>query len=79
LIAAVLEELYVEEGVTELLGDVAAIPVRRFPQVIALALALRHSWRKDDFAQMIARLDAFGRAAPRSIPNSSRMPSVKRA
>lgn len=43
LVTALIEELYVEDDVHALLGDPKDLPRRRYPQAIALALALRHS------------------------------------
>ena len=51
-----IEELYVEEEFRALLGDPEVLPRRRYPQAIALALALRHSWRPDDLACILGRL-----------------------
>ena len=45
---ALLEELYVDDSIADLLGEFSSIPARRYPQLIAVALALRHSWRPDD-------------------------------
>ena len=56
LVAVLVEELYVEDEFTALLGDPQVLPRRRYPQAIALALALRHSWRPDDLACILRRL-----------------------
>ena len=56
LVTALIEELYVEEEFNALLGDPEVLPLRRYPQAIALALALRHSWRPDDLACILRRL-----------------------
>jgi hypothetical protein len=57
LIEAVLEELYVDDYFEELLGR-APGNLRRgqYPQAIAVALILRHSWHPDDLACMLKRL-----------------------
>ena len=57
-----LDELYVEEPLHELLGSVRRLPVGHYPQAIALALALRHSWRRDDFCELVEQL-GIGRNA----------------
>jgi hypothetical protein len=57
LIQALLEELYVDDSIVDLLGDLRSIPVSRYPQLIAVALALRHSWRPDDFKQFTHRFE----------------------
>ena len=51
-----IEEFYVEDEFRALLGDPKVLPRRRYPQAIALALALRHSWRPDDLACILSRL-----------------------
>jgi hypothetical protein len=56
LVTALIEELYVEDEFRTLLGDPEVLPRRRYPQAIALALALRHSWRPDDLACILGRL-----------------------
>jgi len=55
-VAVLIEELYVEEEINALLGDPEVLPVRRYPQAIALALVLRHSWRPADLACILRRL-----------------------
>ncbi len=56
LVTVLIEELYVEDEFNALLGDPEVLPLRRYPQAIALALALRHSWRTDDLACILRRL-----------------------
>jgi len=52
-----LEELYVDDGLEGLLGKSPnELQVRRYPQAVAVALILRHSWRADDLACILARL-----------------------
>jgi hypothetical protein len=52
-----LEELYVGEGLEALLGKPAAeFGAREYPHAVAVALILRHSWRADDLACILARL-----------------------
>src|SRR5688572_3213556 len=48
LLALVLDELHVDKLFRELVGDPRHLPRRRYPQAIAVAIALRHSWRPDD-------------------------------
>jgi hypothetical protein len=51
------EELYVNDGLEELLGArVRGLQKRQYPQAIAMALILRHSWRADDLACILKRL-----------------------
>ncbi|MGE3845093.1 MAG: hypothetical protein AB7I50_26315 [Vicinamibacterales bacterium] len=56
LIDVLLEELYVGDEFTALVGDPKRLARRRYPQMIAFALALRHSWRPDDLACILRRL-----------------------
>jgi hypothetical protein len=52
-----LEELYADDGLEKLLGNSPSeLQVRQYPQAVALALVLRHSWRADDLACILARL-----------------------
>ena len=52
-----LEELYVDDGLEELLGkSPTELQVRQYPQAVAVALILRHSWRADDLACILERL-----------------------
>jgi hypothetical protein len=70
LLAVLIDELYVDEDFVALLGEPEMLPVRRYPQALAVALALRHSWRPDDFARLVKRLGVskslrHGAASPR--------------
>ena len=56
LVRAILDELYVEDEVVALLGLIDELPPRRYPQVLAVALAVRHSWRPDDLQDLAKRL-----------------------
>jgi hypothetical protein len=57
LMEVLLEELYVDDGLENLLGKSPnELQVRQYPQAVAVALILRHSWRADDLACILARL-----------------------
>jgi hypothetical protein len=58
LVKTVLEELYVDDQFEELLG-VAPGDLRpgQYPQAIAVALILRHSWHPNDLACVLKRLE----------------------
>ena len=63
-----LEELYVDDGLEELLGkSPSQLRVRQYPQAVAVALILRHSWRADDLACILARLGVTARIIPEEI------------
>ncbi len=52
-----VEELYVDDGIEELLGKAPGrLQVRQYPRAVAVALILRHSWRADDLACILERL-----------------------
>lgn len=57
LAALLFEELYVDDSLEELLcARVQELHKRQYPQAIAVALILRHSWRADDLACILERL-----------------------
>jgi hypothetical protein len=56
LLSLLLEELYVDDSIDEIIGNPLRAPTTRFPQVVAVAIALRHSWRPDDLANVSKRL-----------------------
>ena len=56
LVEAILEELYVDDHFEELLGAPGELRARQYPQAIAVALILRHSWHPDDLACILKRL-----------------------
>jgi len=68
LMEVLLEELYVDNGLDELLGKSSTeFRVRDYPQAVAVALILRHSWRADDLACILARLGVTaGRSSTKS-------------
>ena len=70
LLRVVLDELHVDGALTPLIGALQSLPSSRFPQAVALAIALRHSWRPDDFAGIAKRL---GLAAPRPTPREPQL------
>jgi hypothetical protein len=56
LLNLVLEELGVDDLFVELLGTARTIPRHRYAQAVAVAIALRHSWRLDNLASVSDRL-----------------------
>jgi hypothetical protein len=56
LFAVLLEELHVDDMLPALVGDLDRLTVAQYPQAIALTIAIRHSWREDDLAEVAARL-----------------------
>jgi hypothetical protein len=56
LLRALIEELYVDEEFAAMCGRPEKIRPDAYPQAIAVALALRHSWQRDDFTRLVKRL-----------------------
>ena len=56
LVKLVIEELFPDDLFTELVGNLDRVPPRHWPRVIAVAVALRHSWRRDGLARVARRL-----------------------
>ena len=56
LLRLLIEELYVEDDIDTVLAASPQFDERRIPQIIAVAIALRHSWKVDDFYAIIRRL-----------------------
>src|SRR3954471_2901442 len=55
LLQLLLEELYVEEEIAGLFPSTNH-PVETIAQIVAVAVALRHSWHMDDFHRTLRRL-----------------------
>jgi hypothetical protein len=55
LVRLLLEELYVDDEIDRWVA-VRGHSVAAVPQVVAIAIALRHSWRMDDFLETVRRL-----------------------
>jgi hypothetical protein len=56
LLKLVIAELFPDDLFAELVGDLDRVPRRQWPHVIAMAVALRHSWRRDGLARLATRL-----------------------
>jgi hypothetical protein len=57
LLRVLLEELHVDEGLEDLLGvPPQHLKRRQYPQAVAVAVILRHSWRADDLTCILKRL-----------------------
>jgi hypothetical protein len=73
LLRLLLEELYVDDLFTALVGPPQRLPTARYAQAVALAIALRHSWRPDDLLGVATRLGInLKPEAPRSLRPKSR-------
>jgi hypothetical protein len=56
-----LEELCVDDEIAYFVGHIDRLPLHRVPHVLAVAIAMRHSWRTDDLATMARQLTSVGR------------------
>ena len=56
LLKLVVAELFPDDLFTELIGNLDRVPRRQWPRVIAIAVALRHSWRRDGLARIAKQL-----------------------
>ena len=56
LLRMVLEEMWVDEELKHILDRPERLRRAQYPQALAVALALRHSWRSDDFRGITRRL-----------------------
>jgi hypothetical protein len=64
LFEALLEELHLDDLFVDLVGDPKSLPRSQYPRAIAVALALRHSWRPDDLSHLVRRLKIWGHGRP---------------
>ena len=67
LLKLIVAELYPDDLFTELVGTLDRIPRQQWPWVVAIAVALRHSWRRDGLARLeqSLRVSRTERACPR--------------
>jgi hypothetical protein len=72
LLKLVVGELYPDDLFTQLIGNLDRVPRRRWPQVIAIAVALRHSWRRDSLARIARKLAAASHQRSRSRSTTRR-------
>jgi hypothetical protein len=78
LLRCLVDEMRVDEDFATVLADPVRVPTRQYPQAVAIAIALRHSWRPDLFARISRELRRMSRVqlrqhpsgrAPRRTPN----------
>ena len=70
LLKLVVAELFPDDLFTELVGNLDRVPRQQWPHVIAIAVALRHSWRRDGLSRVAKRL----RISVGTDPSSERSP-----
>lgn len=80
LLKLVVEELYPDDLFAELVGALDRVPPKLWPQVLAIAVALRHSWRRDGLARIARRLhisltgrERTTQSSPRARPSRRRV------
>jgi len=56
LLAVLLDELQVSDELEAIVGDFRRVPIREYGRTLALAVALRHSWKPDDLAWLTRQL-----------------------
>ena len=56
LVKLVVAELFPDDLFTELVGNLDRVPRQQWPHVIAIAVALRHSWRRDGLSRVERQL-----------------------
>ena len=81
LLKLVVRELDPDDLFSELIGNLDRVPRRRWPQVVALAVALRHSWRQDGLARIVKSLHVARRSADDNAhqPHPAKHPRRRRA
>jgi hypothetical protein len=52
LLKLVVAEMFPDDLFTELVGNLDRVPRQKWPHVIAIAVALRHSWRRDGLSRV---------------------------
>ena len=63
LLRLLLEELQIEDDFMSLLGEPSTIPVSHYPQAVAVAIVLRHSWRADSLEGIAGRIKGLDTGA----------------
>ncbi len=59
LLTLLLDELYVDDVFDGMIGRPKDLTFARYPQAVAFAIGLRHSWRPDDLRMIERRLRLF--------------------
>ncbi len=73
LVKLIVEELFLDDLFAELVGPLDRVPPRQWPHVLAIAIALRHSWRRDGLAH-VARCLRVSLAAKDITPRRNPTP-----
>ena len=78
LVKAIVEELYPDDLFTELVGNLDRVRSRQWPHLLAIAVALRHSWRRDGLACIAGRLHISLATKPSHDRSNTRHPRPSR-
>ena len=79
LLKLVVHELYPDDLFSELIGNLDRVPSRRWPQVIALAVALRYSWRQDGLSRIVRSLQVPTASSPVHTDRRRKLPASRRS
>jgi hypothetical protein len=77
LLRLLLEDIRIDDVFLEVVGKPETLPVSRYPQAVAVALALRHSWRREDLATFSKRLGVKVTAKDLAPHNDATAPDPK--
>ena len=84
LLRLLLEDIRIDDLFLEVMGKPEALPTSKYPQAIAVALAVRHSWQRDDLVTLSKRLgvkvtskDLTDTAGSALDPNAPKAPSER--
>jgi len=75
LLTVISEELYPDALFAELVGEIDSLPRRQWPWVLAIAVALRRSWRREGLAHLAERLGVPGSSGASTQRDTSVHPS----
>jgi hypothetical protein len=80
LLKLVVAELFPDDLFTELVGSLDRVPRRQWPHVIAIAVALRHSWRRDGLTRIAKglRISLTAKRSNERSPKRHTRPSRRR-
>jgi len=80
LLNLLLDELHTEEFFTELVGSPRRLSVHRYPQAVAVAIALRNSWQPDQLTRLAKRLGIAlsAKDVPATPPQWSAAPTANK-
>lgn len=76
LLRLLLEDIRVDELFIDVMGKPEALPISRYPQAVATALALRHSWQRDDLITFSKRLGVKVTSKDLADPAASPAPDL---